>query len=543
MGILTGVIAVYASDRLFSIDDRYSHLINHEAAAAAEVVTSTRAVIGIGRQTYKLIAQTEKARMDEAVVTAATNERQMRDTLAGILKLLPAREQEISKLTSQFDNLMSIYREIQPLAMANRNEEALDILNTRFDPALDKLRDDTGEFAESLRRGMAATSDAATENSIATRNLLFTLTALGLLLCGGLAFYIARFTITKPVALLTGAMTRVAGGDLTVDVPGAGRGDELGQLAAALETFKANGLENRRLAEEMKLAEKRAEEDRRRGMLKMADSFEASVMGVVAQVASAATELNANAQSLSAAAEQTRSQSSIVSAATEQTSANVQTVAASAEEMTSSISEISRQVGTSASIARAAADRADGTNRTIQELATEADAIGAVVKLIAEIASQTNLLALNATIEAARAGEAGKGFAVVASEVKSLASQTAKATEDISVRINGIQQATNSAVTATLEITRTIEEINNIASAIAAAVEEQDAATREIARNVQQAAIGTQEISSNIAGVEQTAQNTSQAAGNVLEASGSLSLEAETLRLEVERFIQQVRAG
>jgi methyl-accepting chemotaxis protein len=408
---------------------------------------------------------------------------------------------------------------------------------------LDALRDASRQIADDIRAAMLKESDDLSEQALSTRNLVYIVTGFGLLLFGGIALYIATYTISRPVSNLTGAMTKVAGGDLTVVVPGLGRGDEIGSLAAALETFKANGIRTRELEEEAKRAEERAEQERRNAMLRMADNFEASVKGVVSLVASAATELNANAQSLAAGAEQARSQTSIVSAATEQTSANVQTVAASAEEMTSSIGEITRQVGTSAGIARAAAERAQDTNKTIQSLANEADAIGAVVQLIADIASQTNLLALNATIEAARAGDAGKGFAVVASEVKNLASQTAKATEDISARINGIQQATGSAVAATMEITRTIGEINEIATTIAAAVEEQDAATREIARNVQQAAAGTQEISNNISGVQETAQATSQSAGNVLDAARSLSREAETLRGEVDGFIQRVRAG
>ncbi|WP_029011566.1 methyl-accepting chemotaxis protein [Niveispirillum irakense] len=543
MALLTLFAAIFATQRLMTVDDSYSDLLNNDVAATIELARANRAITAVGRQTYKLIAQTDQSRMQAAVENVSRNQEAIFTAYTKIIQEAPEHSQDIAQLRSQFEELMKYYDQIKPLALSNRNEEALNILNASFDPTLDALRDANVKLTDQVRQEMTALSDQLTDDSIFSRNLVLTLSGLGLLMFGGLAFYIARFTISGPIGDVTGAMGKVAGGDLTVTVPGLGRGDEIGKLAAALETFKANAIRARQLEEEAKQAEIRAEAERRKALLELADNFEASVMGVVSLVASAATELNANAQSLSSAAEQARSQTGIVSAATEQTSANVQTVAASAEEMTSSISEISRQVGTSATIARTATERAEGTNRTIQALAKEAEAIGAVVQLIADIAGQTNLLALNATIEAARAGDAGKGFAVVASEVKSLASQTAKATEDISARIAAIQQATGSAVSATLEVTRTIGEINEISTTIAAAVEEQDAATREIARNVQQAAVGTQEISNNISGVQQTAYSTSQSASNVLDASSSLSREAETLRQEVDRFIQRVRAG
>ncbi len=543
LSILVLFVSVFASTQLIKVDDVYSNLLDHDAKGMTELARANRAITAVGRQTYKLIAQTDQKRMQDAVEAVGKNRDAVYAAYDISAKLLPGQVAAISGLRSRLDDIMRDFEQIRPLALANRNEEALAILNERFDPKLDSLRDENIKLTEEVRKSVDEQSNGLTEGSISSRNLVYTVAGIGLLLFGGLAFYIARFTIAVPVGRLTDAMTSVAGGNLSVAVPGLGRQDEIGKLADALETFKANAIRARELEEEAKEAEKRAQAERRALMLKMADNFESSVMGVVSLVASAATELNANAQSLAAGADQARSQTSIVSAATEQTSANVQTVAASAEEMTSSIGEITRQVGSSASIARAAAERAEGTNKTIQDLAREADAIGAVVKLIAEIAGQTNLLALNATIEAARAGDAGKGFAVVASEVKSLASQTAKATEDISTRIASIQAATNNAVAATLEVTRTITEINHIATAIAAAVEEQDAATREIARNVQQAAVGTQEIANNIAGVQTTAQGAAGSAENVLSAAGSLSREAESLRREVDGFINRIRAA
>jgi methyl-accepting chemotaxis protein len=218
-------------------------------------------------------------------------------------------------------------------------------------------------------------------------------------------------------------------------------------------------------------------------------------------------------------------------------------VASAAEELSASVAEIGRQVESSTQMSGKAVEEAADTDQTVQSLASSAQKIGEVLKLISDIAAQTNLLALNATIEAARAGEAGKGFAVVASEVKSLATQTAKATDEISGQIGTIQSTTTDAVAAIKRIGGTIGEMNKIATTIASAVEEQGAATQEIARNVQEASKGTTEVSSNIAGVSQAAGQTGAAATQVLGAAGDLSTQAETLRNEVDRFLVSIRAA
>jgi methyl-accepting chemotaxis protein len=277
--------------------------------------------------------------------------------------------------------------------------------------------------------------------------------------------------------------------------------------------------------------------------LKIADDFEASVKGVVDAVASAATELQASSQSMTATAEETSRQSTTVAAASEEATANVQTVASAAEELSASVQEISRQVSKSVQIAGAAVTEAKKTDTTVQGLATAAQKIGDVVKLISDIAGQTNLLALNATIEAARAGEAGKGFAVVASEVKNLANQTARATDEITAQIGAIQTATNDAVEAIRHIAETISEMNQISTAISAAVEEQGATTKEIARNVAQAAEGSANVAETISGVSRAASETGSSAGQVLNAAGELSVQAERLRREVDNFLGSVRSA
>jgi ABC-type transporter Mla subunit MlaD len=271
--------------------------------------------------------------------------------------------------------------------------------------------------------------------------------------------------------------------------------------------------------------------------------FDARMKSVLETVSGSAGNLQSAANALAASASQSTQQSTAVAAASEEASTNVQAVAASTEQLTSSIREIGRQVSESTRIVRIAVDQSVRSGETIQGLAKAAQRIGDVVELISTIAGQTNLLALNATIEAARAGEAGRGFAVVASEVKALAEQTAKATGEIGEQILSIQSATRESVGAIQQIGGTIGSVDEIATVIAAAVEEQGVATAEIARNVQQAARGTHEVSSNMAGVSQAAADTRQTATELLTASEQLSDQAAALRSEVEAFFAEMRAA
>lgn len=274
-----------------------------------------------------------------------------------------------------------------------------------------------------------------------------------------------------------------------------------------------------------------------------ADDFEREVKGVVQAVAAASSQLRSTAGLMSRTADDTSARSTTVAAAAEQASVNIHTAAEAAEQLTAQIGNISRRVAQSAEIAAAAMVQAERTNTTVAGLADAASRIGQVVRLIHDIANQTNLLALNATIEAARAGEAGRGFAVVASEVKNLANQTARATEEISAQITGVQGATGEAVAAIRAIGVTIEELGGISGTIADAMQAQDAATREIARNVQQASAGTRQVSDTIVRVNQSASETGVEARNIMGAIDDLHRQSETLSTEVDRFLARVRAS
>jgi methyl-accepting chemotaxis protein len=405
--------------------------------------------------------------------------------------------------------------------------------------ALAKLDD----YLRKMRRASAADMYATVDDVQAVVIRAAAITAL--LLAGTIiAFiYFALARLLRPMARLGDAMSRLATGATDIAIPGSDRRDEFGAMAKAVQFFKDNAVEKLRLETEVKENQRLAQERSRPAMTELADRFEGRVAAIVKIVSSSATKLHATAQGMSATAEEASRQTTAVAGASEQISAKVATVATATEELSASIGEISRQVSQSSRVSRTAAEEADGISTQINTRSEAAQQIGQVIDLINNIASQTNLLALNATIEAARAGEAGKGFAVVASEVKTLANQTAKATDEISKRITGMQSATGLMVDAIGKICGTISEINQIVTTFASAVEEQGMATKEIARNVQQAALGSQEVSNNIAGVTRAASETGAAASQTLGVAGELSKQSDALLTEVDSFLAEVRAA
>ncbi|KRR29363.1 methyl-accepting chemotaxis protein [Bradyrhizobium retamae] len=362
------------------------------------------------------------------------------------------------------------------------------------------------------------------------------------LVAGSIAWMIGR-SISKPLGQLGARMQDLAEGRLDGEIPGIGRGDEIGAMAATVQIFKDNAVRIRGLEQKEAEVQARAEAERRAAMESIASDFERSVTGIVRSVSTAAAGMQSTAQSMTTTASDASARAATVGAASQRSSDNVGTVASAAEELSSSVTEISRQVTRSSEIAAKAVSDAERTNATVGALSTGAEKIGEVVKLIHSIAAQTNLLALNATIEAARAGDSGRGFAVVASEVKALANQTAKATEEISSQVAAMQASTSEAVASIGGITETIAQMSEITVSISTAVEQQGGATREIARNIQSVAAGSNEISAHIGGVSTAAAATGKAASEVLASARELDTQSGMLRSAVDEFLGKVRVA
>ncbi len=472
------------------------------------------------------------ARKDDKSVASMAAQRTAFERAIGETAIPDTEKAEIAALMGRYQTAFAAI-----VTAVRAVEDSLKDLSSAYsamEPVLDRLE-------QGIKTDLAnAKADMDTERSDATRIMgtVMLLTLAGFVIG---AAVVAR-GIYQPISDLTGTTLALSQGNHDAVVPGRGRGDEIGAMANAIQGFKEAAI-----AAEQAARERAKEQENRlnaaRRLESLVTGFNRQAEQMVGSLQDSAGTMRTASESLAAVAEQSRTQATAVAASTEQTSQNVQTVAASAEQMAASITEITRQVSRSAAISQNAADKAGSTNGAILSLAEQARGIGDVVRLIADIASQTNLLALNATIEAARAGEMGKGFAVVASEVKALATQTAKATDEISSQIASMQAATQGAVTAIGDVTSTIHEINGIATAIAASVEEQDAATREIVRSIQHAACSTQEVLGNIQGVQAAASHTDDAAGRVLDVSNALAQETGELARCIGRFVADVKTA
>jgi methyl-accepting chemotaxis protein len=489
-------------------------------------------------QTVTALANNFVINSDQAVAASALARLKF---VENSLQAISSADEKIAQSLKDAAVLLAQYQQALTKLVANAKEvDELVVEMADSAAAIGKAASAMKADLLSDQQRLEAESDATIGE---TERLILMLAAGGFLIGATLAMLLGR-GISRPMIAMCKAMRELAGGNFEVVLPGLGRKDELGEMAGAVEEFKMQAIAKAERDAAVQDAQNRASgAARRTELIRFADDFEAAVGAIVANVSASAVHLESAAGTLSRTAETTQSLSSQVAGTSEQASGNMQSVAAATGELSTSVDEIGRRVKESSKIAGAAVLQARQTDGRIGKLSRAAQEIGDVVKLITAIAEQTNLLALNATIEAARAGEAGRGFAVVAAEVKSLAGQTAKATDEISTHISGMQGATEESVAAIKQIGGTIAQISDIAASIASAVEQQSSATQEIARSVQNVAQGTQEAAASVMQVNRGATETGAASEEVLNSARSLSAESSRLRKELDRFMANIRAA
>jgi methyl-accepting chemotaxis protein len=489
-------------------------------------------------QAVTALANTFVVNSDKTVATSAMARLKF---VENSLHAISSKDEKIVQGLKEAAALLDDYRQALTKLIDN-SKEIEELVADMSDSAAAIMKFASAMKADLLsdQQRLEAESDASISE---TERLIVLLAAGGFLLGGILALLLGR-GISRPMTAMCKAMRELAGGHFDVVLPGLGRRDEVGEMAGAVEEFKVQAIAKaERDAAAQDAQNKAAGAARRAELIRFADEFETAVGAIVSNVSASAVQLESAAGTLTRTAETTQGLSSTVAGASEEASTTMQSVAAATEELSTSVDEIGKRVRESNRIAEAAVVQAQQTDERIGKLSRAAQQIGDVVKLITAIAEQTNLLALNATIEAARAGDAGRGFAVVATEVKSLASQTAKATDEISNHISGMQGATQESVAAIKEIGATIAQISNIASSIAGAVEQQSTATQEIAKSVQNVAEGTQQTAASIMQVNRGATETGSASEEVLNSASTLSAESTRLRAELDRFMANIRAA
>ena len=498
---LMGIMTYRSVQKLSELSDEVQ-MNMHKAQVAADVDSGVELQTSAGRG-FVLSGKEEMLKRREEGIA------QVDKSMAELIKLLRTEEGKaiFAKVDTGAHELRDIQSQVLELRRRGKTKEATDAL---FAERAIQIRSGVEKDIDALQAQIdglqAAAIKAHQEVEASTIRLLITLSIVGVIVGLGVAVLIVR-SITRAIADMVSVIQQIAANNLGIEDMHVASQDEIGKAATAL-----NGMKNNL-----------------REMIR-------SIAGTAEQVASASEELSSTSQEITANSEETSTQAQVVSSSSEQVNRNLQTVATGSEEMSASIKEIAKNAHESAKVATSAVRVADETNHIVAKLGDSSTEIGQVIKVITSIAQQTNLLALNATIEAARAGEAGKGFAVVANEVKELAKQTAKATEDISRKIEAIQGDTKSAVAAIGQIGEVIKQVNDISNTIATAVEEQNATTNEMARNVSEAARGSSEITKNISGVAQAAQSTAHGAGDSSKAASSLAEMSTRLRELVAQF-------
>ncbi|WAC49890.1 HAMP domain-containing methyl-accepting chemotaxis protein [Asticcacaulis sp. SL142] len=544
LGLVSLGAGVFATSQTSGIGKSYNEALSGPSRANVALARAGRHIVWTSRSIMKLIIARTPEEATKAKAEIADGHTKVGQELDIAAERMPAQKAEIDAIRQSFQsvNQSSCARTIE-LAETGQVAAATDLMNEQCGPDLMTVMSGMTALIERTiadNEALAGNLDKAVKTS---GQITLAVLLGGLVAMLGLAVWLVRAGIVNPIQSLIATMQSMAKGELNLTVAGQNRKDEIGAISRTTEVFRQGLMEAENLRALATRTEAENAERMRADRHAIADDFQSKMGALANAFVSASGEMSGAAQSLSATAEETTRQAQVVSGAAEEAAANVQTVAAATEEMEASVREINTQVARAAHVAAEASDEAAHTEAEIRALSQAAQSIGDVISLINDIASQTNLLALNATIEAARAGDAGRGFAVVATEVKALATQTARATEDIGRKVEEIQAATQRTVGSIERIVATITDIRTISSNVASAVEQQGAATSEIAGNTARAADGTAQVTENIFGVGRAAEMTGAASTQLMGLSGNLAERAENLQVEVQAFVQQLRAA
>ena len=504
-----------------------------DATAAYRAGISLRHLLLARLYSNRFLVDNQQASADRSNRELADFERTASEMLAELQN--PTRRELATKVVTLAKNYQTTFGEVSDVIFQRNGiiSEQLDVIGPRLADEMEQIKLANKALQDEL-------GPDATENINAAVIMVEIVAGLAILLGLLLAYVIGR-AISRPIVDMTGAMERLAKGDITSEIPAQGRGDEIGVMAAAVQVFKENAGEVERLKVEEQAQAARQEQVLKEKLNELARELNDEVQVAVSQINTQAEGMRGSSSEMNDVISRLSERTTVVSEGATQANGSIQTVASATEELSASISEITRQVNQSSSIAQSAAEEAARTDQTVGGLAAAAEKIGDVISMIQDIAEQTNLLALNATIEAARAGEMGKGFAVVAAEVKNLANQTAKATEEISTQIGGIRNETEGAVGAIRSISETIKQINEISESITEAVGQQSQATQEISQSVQTSVQHMNEISTQISDVAGETDQVRGHSGSLMENANSTSENITQLDKRMEMIMSSLR--
>jgi methyl-accepting chemotaxis protein len=514
LAALTASLAIYGIRNMGATQDKFEFVQDNHTEPRVRAWQARSAMLNVRLDVFAYLLETDSQEMQKTEAETRELDAEVEQNLAEVEKARLSEEEKatLGDVRGRWSNYKNGREQVFSLARNGKKDQARALALGQLGSSFAGVVEAMDRFRTSKKK---ASDEALAESARAYSSALHTtLVAIIFVVLLSLLFgYMVAGMISNPLRDVVSILADVEAGDLTARVAVSSR-DELGDMGGALNQT----------------------------LEKVGAAFQSITQNSQA-LASSSEELTAVSHQMSASAEETATQSNVVSAAAEEVTKNLQVVATATEEMSSSIKEIAKNANEAARVATSAVKTAETTNTTVAKLGESSAEIGQVIKVITSIAQQTNLLALNATIEAARAGEAGKGFAVVANEVKELAKETAKATEDISRKIEAIQGDTKGAVEAIAQISGVINQINDISNTIASAVEEQTATTNEIARSVQEGAKGGSQVAENIVGVAQAAKSTTQGASDTQTAAGELARMAAELQKVVVQFRFDGSAG